>query len=216
MFTIPEMLLLMSIHEAKGTLFNSANEWLKPGLAGAILAELALEGKIQSTSNHRLRVVDDSPLENEIFNKVIGILKETEKERKFGYWIATLSEKADKYQEKYIQSLIQKGVFTEDDERLQWMVPSPVEPDAKASTKYLLNKHLRGIVLAQEDYEKRDLALLSLVRACNLLDLVFLRDERKLAARYINEQLFSQAIAHPPIQTIQEIEAAVAASVEED
>lgn len=216
MFTIPEELLLLSIHEAKGTFHRAALERLKPGLTGAILAELALAGKIQAAHNHRLLLVDSSPLEDEVLDKVLGTLKEAEKERKFGYWINTLSEKHEKTRGKMVDRLVQKGVFTQDDERLQWVIPSPLQPESKASTKYLLNKRLRGIALAQEEYEKRDLILLSLLRACGLLELVFLRDERKLADRYINEQIFSLAITDAVIQAVEEIGASIAAAVEED
>ena len=74
----------------------------------------------------------------------------------------------------------------------------------------------QALTAAQEPFETRDLVLLSLVRACDLFDLAFLCDERKLAARYINEQLYSQAMSDPIIQTVQEIDAAMAAAVEED
>ena len=216
MLTLSEEFLILSIHEAKGTIFGPAQDRLKSGLAGALLAELALVGKIKASNNHRLQVIDGERTEDEILNKILGGLKESEKERKFGYWINTLSPKIEKIQEKIIERLVQKGVFTMDEERLVWAIPSPLQTEVKASTKYLLNKRLRGIVLAQEEFQKRDIVLLSLVRACDLLDLVFLRDERKLADRYINEQLFSQAITDPIIQTVQEIEAAIAVTVEED
>ena len=75
---------------------------------------------------------------------------------------------------------------------------------------------LRGIVLAQENTQPRDIALLSMVRASGLLDLIFLRDELKLADRQINELVFKQALSNSVIQTIQEIECAIADLVEED
>jgi hypothetical protein len=55
-----------------------------------------------------------------------------------------------------------------------------------------------------------------MMSACDLLDLVFLRDERKLATRYTNEQLYNQAMSDSVMQTVQEINAAVAAAVEDD
>ncbi|MBN2148934.1 MAG: GPP34 family phosphoprotein [Anaerolineales bacterium] len=216
MFTLPEELLLLSIHEAKGTFLGGASDRLKTGLGGAILAELALAGKICATNNHRVQLTEDGEVQDEVLNKILGVLKEAEKERKFGYWINALSQRTEKLQGKIIESLIQKGVFTQDEERLVWVIPSPLQPDIKASTKFLVNKRLRGIVLAQDEFETRDLVLLSLVRACNLLDGVFLRDERKLADRYVNERLFSQAITDPVMQTVQEIAAAIATVVEED
>jgi hypothetical protein len=216
MLTLPEEFLLLSFHESKGACCRAAFDRLNPGLVGAILAELVLTGNIQATQNHRLHVTDEGQVRDEILDQVISTLKETEKERKFGYWIGSLSQKGEKLQGKITENLIQKGVFSQDDERLVWVIPSPLKPEIKASTKYLVNTRLRGIVLAQETPETRDVVLLSLVRACGLLDLVFLRDERKLADRYIYELSINQAMANPVLQTVQEIEIAVAAAVEED
>jgi hypothetical protein len=216
MFTLPEEFLLLALHEAKGTFIGSAVARGKPGLIGAILAELAVAGNIQATSNHRLQLIDDGLVQDDLLGKVIGALKEEPKERKFGFWLAALGQKAEKYQAKIIDSLVQKEVFTREDEHLVWVMPSPIQPEVKASTKYLVNKRLRGIALAQEDCSERDLVLLSLLRACDLLDLVFLRDERKVADGYIYELLFSRAISNATLQTVQEIGVAVAAAVEED
>lgn len=216
MFTLFEQLLLLSVHEAKGTFIALPMDRLKPGLVGAILAELALLGKIQTSDNHRLQLIDDSPTNDVVLDEALGILKETEKERKFGYWIDVLGKKTDRIRKRITENLVQKGIFTRDEDRLAWVIPTSYQAGVKASAKYLLLNRLRGIVLAQEDYQPRDIVLLSLIRACGLLDLVFLSDERKLAGKYINEQFFSQAIVDPVIQTIQEIETVIAAAVEED
>ena len=64
--------------------------------------------------------------------------------------------------------------------------------------------------------QPRDIVLLSLLRACGLLELVFLRDERKLASRKINQLFYNQALTDPVLQTIQEIESAIVELVEDD
>jgi len=216
MLTLFEELLLLSIHEAKSTFIRSVTDRVKPGLGGAILAELALMGKIQLSNNHRLQLVDDSETKVDVLDEALGALKDAEKERKFGYWINALSEREEKYRRQIVKSLIQKGVVTQDDDHLFWVIPSPLQPEIQASAKYLVNKRLRGIVLAQGDIQPRDIVLLSLLRASGLLDLVFLRDERKLANRNIYELAINQALKDPVFQTIQEIESALAAIVEED
>jgi len=216
MFTLFEELLILSIHEAKGTFFGSTEDQLKPGLGGAILAELALMGRIQTSNNHRLQLIDDSQTEDAVLNETLAALKESEKDRKFGYWINALSHRTEKFRRCIVESLIKKGVVTLDEDRLFWVIPSPVQAETKASAKYLRIRQLRDAVLAQEDIQTRDIVLLSLIRACGLLDLVFLRDERKLADRYIYESFYSQALRDPVSQTVQEIGTAIAALVEED
>ncbi len=216
MFTLYEEMLLLAVHEEKGAFIGSSLDLLKPGLAGAILAELALKGKIQATDNQRLHVVDDGLTEIAILDDVLHVLKESEKERKFGFWINALSQGKEKYRKQIAASLIEKGVFTQDDEHLAWVVPSPINKEASATTKYWVNLRLRGSVLASTEIEPRDIVLLSLIRACGLLYLVFLRDERKHAGRMINQCFYNRAISDPVFQTIQEIERVLSDLVEDD
>jgi len=216
MFTLYEELLLVSIHEDKGIFIGSSMDGMKPGLAGAILAELVLTGKIRTTNNRRLQLIDASQTNDLILDETLIALREMDKERKFGYWLNTLNQKPEKLRKQIIASLIQKGIMTQEDGRLIWVIPSPLNVEIKASTKYWVINRLRSNVLAQEDIQLRDIALLGLVSACGLLELVFLRDERKLARQYINELVVGQAMKEPVIEAIQEIVTAIAAEVEED
>jgi hypothetical protein len=216
MLTLYEELLLLSIHEDKGIFIGSTIDPLKPGLVGAILAELALTGKICLTNNRRLQLAESTPTDDPLLDGVLTVLKNSDKERKFGYWINVLNPKPEKLRKQITKSMIDKGIITQEDDRLLWVVPSPFHPEIKASTKYSVIKHLRGIVLAREEANPPTIAFLSLVSACGLLDLVFLRDERKVASQYINELVVYGAMQDPNLETIQEITSAIASVVEED
>jgi Golgi phosphoprotein 3 len=216
MLTLYEEIQLLSIHEAKGIFIGSALDRLNPGLVGAILAELALTGKIRTSNNRRLQVVEASPTNDPVLDGALTTLKNSDKERKFVYWINDLNPKPEKLRRQITAGLIQKGFLTQEDDSLIWVIPSPLHPEMKASTKHWVVKRLRDVVLAQEEIQLRDIALLSLVSACGLLDLVFLRDERKLASQYINELLVGKAMQDPILETIQEIDSAITSVVEED
>ena len=216
MLTLYEELLLLTIHEDKGIFIGSTLDALKPGLVGAMLSELALSARICSSSNHRLQLAESAPTEDALLEGVIAILKSSDKERKIGYWINTLNPKPEKLRRQITKGLIQKGILTQEDDRLLWVIPSPFHPEVKASTKYSVIEHLRGIVLAQEEAHPATIAFLSLVSACGLLDLVFLRDERKAANQRINELVTYHAMQDPNLETVQEISSAIASLVEED
>jgi hypothetical protein len=79
-----------------------------------------------------------------------------------------------------------------------------------------MKNRLRALVLTSSQAEPRDIALLNLIRACGLLDLVFVRDERKLANRRIYEMVVGEALKHPAAQTIEAIGVAIESVVEED
>ncbi len=216
MLTLYEELQLLAIHDEKGIFIRSAVEPLKPGLAGAMLADLAFADKICTAQNHRLKLEDDSPTNDPILDNIITTLKSSEKERKFGYWINNLNPKPEKLQKLITANLVQKEILTQEDDRLLWVVPSHYHPEEKASAKYSIIKLLRGIVLAQEEAHPREIAFLSLMCACGLLDLIFLRDERRSANQKINELVVFHAMQNQSLETIQEISSAIASVVEED
>ncbi len=216
MITLYEELLLLAIHEDKGIFIGSARERLIPGLAGAILSELALSGKICATNNHRLQVADTTPSNDATLDDALAVLQSSEKERKFGYWLNNLFEKPEKLLKKVTKGLVQKGILTQEDDNLVWIVPSPLHPEINASGKFAIIQHLRSIALAKEEAGLREITFLSLLSACGLLDLVFLRDERKVAAQYINKLLVGGAMKEPLLETIQEIDAGIMGVVEEE
>ncbi len=216
MSTLYEEFTLLSIHEDKGIFIRSYSERIKTGLVGAVLAELALLGKIKITKNRRLQLVDEGQINDLILDEAVVIIKGADKEHKLSYWIHSLGQKTEKLQRQIIESLIQKGILDQTDDHISWVVPSPLHAESNASAKYWSVNRLRGVVLAHSEYQPSDIALLSLISAGGLLELVFLRDERKLAERTISELVLSEAMKNPAIETIQEIAEAVTAEVEED
>jgi Golgi phosphoprotein 3 len=216
MLTLYEELHLLSIHADKGIYIGSIADRMRPGLVGAILAELALVGKICITNNRRLTLSDSNLSNDPMLDSTLTALSKSEKERKFGFWLHTLYPKPEKLRKKITNSLVHKGIILQEEDHLVWVIPSPLFPQIKASTKYWVIQRLRSVVLAQENALPHDIALLSLLRACGLLDLVFLRDERKAASQAINELVVGGALQDPLLETVQEIVSAIEAVVEED
>lgn len=214
--TLPEELLILTIHQDKGTYIGAATDKLKVGLAGALLTQLALHAKIEVDKNHRVNVLDGEPSGDDLADGVLAAIKESEKARKVGYWINAFTPKADSYRKRLVERLVEKGVLTVDDDHLNWVVPSPFHPEGKASTKYWLKRRLCDLVLADLEAGSAEVAFLSLVRAVDLLDLIFVKDERRLASNRINELLVRSAMTNPLCQSIQEIESTIQMVVEED
>jgi hypothetical protein len=216
MLALFEEIFLLFIHEDKGTVMASKENDLRYGLGGALLAELALIGKIGLKDNQRLEILDATPTEDEILAEALEIISTSEKERKTGYWINVFGEKPEKLRKRLVKRLVQSGVVSQEDDRFQWVIPAPTSPDINASAKYLMKNRIRGLVLASSQAEPREIALLSLVKASNLLDLIFVRDERKLADRRIHELVVGEALKNPAIQAIEAIAVAIESVVEED
>jgi len=216
MLALFEEMFLLCIHEDKGTVMASKEDDLRFALGGALLAELALIGKIGLKDNQRLEALNATPVEDDILTEAMEAIKGMEKERKIGYWIDVFSQKPEKLRKRLAKRLVQAGVVSHEDDRFQWVIPAPTSPDQNASAKYLMKNRIRALVLASAQAEQREIALLSLVKASGLIDFIFVKDERKLAYRRIHELVVGEALKNPAIQTIEAIAAAIESLVEED
>jgi len=209
MLTLFEELFLLTQYDDREKKNTLKYEKLHYGLAGSILAELALAGKVQINQKHRLEVVDAAGPGDEILDRALLELQEAERPRKLTYWVEVLTGKFDKINRRLTERLVSNGVFTVEDDEMLWAIPSQVYPEYNAPAKYCLKEHLRAITLADGVNDMRSLALLGMVDSCEMLDLVFTRDERREANRNIHEMLITEALKNPAAALIEEIHNAV-------
>jgi hypothetical protein len=97
--------------------------------------------------------------------------------------------------------------------RYAWISPYIVYPLVNASAKYWVKQGLRGIVLAGENAEANDIALLRLLKACRLLRLVFTQDERKVAGKKVDALTQGGVFSETFASLLAEIESATAGAV---
>jgi len=196
MLSLHEELFLLAIDDAKGKVAVHAQGILDYGLAGAILAGLALQGKLV-VREERLNLVDATPSENPILDQALEAIASSDRPRKATHWINVLAGK--KLPQQVTQELLSKGVLRVEEKRVVWVIPDPVYLQQDASAKFWLKERLRAMTLGGAKAEPASLALLSLLKACHLLSLVFTRDERKAAVGKVDGlvkgELFGDAVA---------------------
>jgi hypothetical protein len=200
---------LLTLNDEREKKNTTKYEKLNYGLAGSILIELALSGKVMVNQKHRLEVVDAASTEDEIMDRTLLVLQESDKKRKLTYWVEALTGKFEKINKRLTERLVSNGVFIVEDDELLWAIPSEVYPEHNASAKYCLKESLRAIVLGDGVGDIRSLSLLCMVNSSEMLDLVFTRDERREANRNIHEMLVTEALKNPAAQVIEEINNAI-------
>lgn len=200
-----EELFLLTIDDEDGALLPGAAPKVAFGISGALLAELALRGRVNIGENHRLELKYAAPVGDDLLDETLEFIQAAEQPRKVGYWVRHLSSDPKRTRQRLIERLVAAGVLQQDENHLLWAAQS--EGDAPA--KYALKLRLRQALLTDCEPTARDLALLSLAKGSKLLNLIFTKDERKKARRRIYELLVEKALKDHLAQTLQEIEMAV-------
>ncbi len=216
MSTLYEELYLLTIHEDKGTILSAVQSNLPYGLAGGLLTEIALRGKLQVNPRHRVELTDPNQTGDPILDDTIQEISGADQPHKIGYWINRLSDDHKKISKRLVEKLVMEGVVTLEEKRLLWAIPCPGSPEPCGSAKYWLKTRLRKMALADQEANLQDLALLNLVHSLDWFELIFTQDERKLAARNLHGMLLSLAMNNPVAQTIEEIGTAIESVAEGD
>jgi hypothetical protein len=202
---IPEKLFILTIDDDRGAVAASVKTALPYGLAGALLAELALANKIH-LEDDRLALTDTAPTGDALFDEILAMIAAEHKPRKLVHWVDAIGRKQTVKQ--VVERLVSQSVIRIEKKRYIWVIPYEVYPQVDASAKYWVKNQLRGIVLAGEKAEARDTALLSLLKACRLLRLVFTRDERKAADKKVDALVQGEVFGAAVAKLLVEFEAA--------
>ena len=216
MISIPEELFLLALDEEKGNFLSLTKKTLSHALSGGILAELTLSGKVCSDQKHRLELLNDAVTGDEVLDKALSEIGSSEKLRKLTYWVSELSARPKKLREEIGDSLVAKGLLLREEKRYFRQNVSSEETAQTIPSKFELKTPLRALVLSSDEFNARDFALLNVVAASGLLDLIFTRDELKIAEQHIHEKVLRSALQNPIMETIEEIEKAIVTSLEDD
>lgn len=193
---IPEELLLLTIDDNSGVIPTELKPRLHHGLAAAFLAELVMANKIQMAGD-RLTMASTEPTGDALCDDILAMITSDNKQRKLGRWIQAIGRKLTIKQ--VALRLVERKVVVIEKKQYAWVIPYPAFPQVQASAKYMLKQHLRGTVLAGEPANPADIVLLSLLKGCDLLRLVFTQDERKSANNKVDGlvqgEAFGEAVA---------------------
>lgn len=212
MFSIAEELFLISVHEKKHTLSFSSNYEVDYALAGALLAELLLLEKISINEESRLEIKAEATTDNPLLAIVLKKIKKEKRTRKINYWIRLLGQDQKKVKDQIIENLIQKNVIAAKKKKFLW-IPYKEYTQQDTTAKFFSKEMLRLVVFAKEKSGDQAIILLSLVRACNLLDHLFTIDEIGAAKVRVNELVKNEVLGNSVMVTIQEISDATAIAV---
>jgi golgi phosphoprotein 3 len=210
MFNLSEELFLLSIDDDEGVILGSAKKTLPYGMVGAILAELALSERINIDSG-KLILVDTTLTGDPELDETMQLLGASKKPHKITYWIKELA--SQKIVKRIASRLVDKGVLRREEKHLLWVIPFEAFPTQDASAKYWIKQHLRDMVLGGAKPEANTIVLLSLLKACQLLNIIFTKDERKAATKKIAELVTGEGFGEAVAKSIKEIQTVMMSAI---
>ncbi|MBB5693395.1 GOLPH3/VPS74 family protein [Muricoccus pecuniae] len=177
--TMPEELVLLMLDDSTGRLNDTAGPASGYAMAGAVLAELALRGRI-ATGPDRLSVTDPSPTGDALLDPVLARIagdpgpsaEEADIPHGSRWWIETLATEGDAFREAVLARLVGHGILREEEGRFLWVFPERRYPAISGREEREVKARLMAVIFEEEAPEPRDALLIGLCRAAGLLPLI--------------------------------------------
>jgi golgi phosphoprotein 3 len=198
MLTFGEELVLLALNDEKGDFgFNLSRMKFENALAGTVLMDLAFLNRIDTDLEH-LILVDKTPTQDALFDAVIALIAAEAGPRSAGDWIREVRYRHPNLRGAFLQKLLDRGILKQAEQKILWVFKQRRYPVIDNREEKEVKARIRETVLEQGIPDPRDVVLISLMTACDLIDEVFSKEERKKALDRIEQlsrmDLIGQAI----------------------
>jgi len=172
MLTFVEELLLLSADE-DDVLIPMQEDAYECAMAGAVLMDLAFACRID-TDLQTLVVSDHTPTGNSMLDRILAKIADRKQAVGTRTWIRDLSDdEAVAIQESALAGLVKRGILKHQEKKFLWISRSRryVMVDGKARNEVRLR--IESVLISEYIPDPRDIALISLLDACDILPDIF-------------------------------------------
>ncbi len=172
MLTFVEELLLLTANE-DSELVPMQEDQYECAIAGAVLMDLAFANRID-TDLQMLVVSEHTPIGNSMLDRILAKIAGRRQAVDTRRWIRDLSEDETlTIQESALDDLVERGILKHQEKKFPWTSRSQryVMVDGKARNE--LSLRIENVLISEDIPDPRDIALISLLDACDILPDVF-------------------------------------------
>ena len=167
-----EEIFLLLLDEKGGLL--PVPEWrLSCTLAGAVLMDLAQEGRID-TDLERLTLLDSNPLDDDLLDPALADIAHSGETHNTGFWVKHIAERGDEIREKVLSRLVAQGILEVEENGFFSFVPGVSHTRRYPLSDQTVQEdvHLRVMrVLFNDDIpDPYDVEIICLADACGIFE----------------------------------------------
>ena len=184
MLTVTEDMLLLALQRDGGRLPARSRTTLRHALTGSVLLDLELDSRIDTDLEH-LEVLDPTPTGRVFLDPVLKTIANSDRTRDIWGWLQTLApEHGDAIQEHVLAGLVEQGI-------LQFRPRSLLglrAPHYRRTSETDARERIAGVLFSEDEIpEPRDVALICIADACDLLHSLFRKKQLKGTAARLQQ-----------------------------
>lgn len=209
MLTFVEEILLLFLDDETGKFENMYYEEFKYALAGAVLMDLALRSKID-TDLEQLKVADPTPTGEEILDRFLSMISESDEEMNTFYWVSEIAKRGAEIRDKALESLVNRGILRVEEKKILWVIGVRRYPTVDDTQEKEVRRRLTELLKSDDIPSPHDVVLVSLADTFDLFPHIVGEYEAKKLAPRIGQisklDLIGQSVSHV-LKRLREIKA---------
>jgi hypothetical protein len=207
---LAEQLLLLLLDDESGA---DQSIWGQdPGLAGALLLDLAAAGAVYEQDG-KLAADPGRRPEHPLLGEAYGAIAGAEKPRDAKAWVGRLPTALKPLGTRVADGLVAQGVLREHKRKLLGLIPQTRYPEVDGGYEDDLRERLRAVLSAEREPTRDEATLIALLKAYDKVKTLVPKDQRK-AAKARAEAIADAGIAGKAVEAaLQDIETAIVAAV---
>ncbi len=179
-----EELVLLALDDQTGKPLDLPPSAPGYGLAGAIILELSLAGRVD-TDLQQLTVLNPAPTGDGLLDPWLSLFQTTRPPGSVMFWLRELSLRQDEIRQAATDRLIQRGILRREERRLLWVFGVRRYPTVDGAERAEVRTRLSRLILGNDLPAPRDAILLSLIHGCHLTGHLFAHLDLKAASARI-------------------------------
>lgn len=205
-----EEIMLLALRDKEGTPYGGT--YFPYALAGAILAELLLTGRVrieQVRKKKFLTVIDPQPVGNDLLDMCLGQISSAKRRATTATWVSRLAG-IRQLRHRVARNLCQRGILRADEEKVLLLFTRKIYPEVNPEPEREIIERLRQAIFTDTDnVAPRTVVLLSLTRATGLLKHLFDKKELRARKRRIEQLVNGEIAGAATKEAIEAMQAAV-------
>lgn len=205
MLTLAEELLLLLLDDTTGHLAPISRANLTCGLAGAVLMDLDVRGRIRADETG-LTLRDPTPTGEALLDPTLARLAAAPAPRDTRAWVRTLAASGDELYDGALASLVARRILKEVCERFLWVLETRRYPIVDDREQKEAKLRLLSVLLCDGVPDAHDTALINLAETCGIFRLILQARELARASDRIARVAALDPIGCATSAVIREIE----------
>ena len=178
--TFVEELVLLGLDDHTGALFPTPVMGFNYALAGAVIADLALAGRVD-TDLQQLTVLSAEPTGDALLDRALATLAASPKPQSVAHWLGVFSSDRVSLENEGLARLVSRGILRREDKKILWVFGLRRYPTVDNQERTEVKTRLSALILGDDLPDPRDAILISLLAACHFIERIF--TDKAYAAR---------------------------------